>query len=56
LIAYSREEISGDHFFTKMVQRKALILGAALANELNDPGAGQFYLVSAVIQINLIND
>lgn len=37
------EEVNGDHFFTKMVQRKALVLGAALANALGDSGAGTFY-------------
>lgn len=41
------EEISGDHFFTKMVQRKALIVGAALANTLGDPGAGAYYIQQA---------
>jgi len=37
------EENHGHHFFTQMVQRKALLTGAALANRLNDSGAANFY-------------
>lgn len=37
------EEVKGHHFFTLMVQRKALILGADLARDLNDTGAATFY-------------
>ncbi len=37
------EESFGHHFYTKMVQRKALVLGAALAKKLNDLQASVFY-------------
>lgn len=41
------EEVHGEHFFTRMVQRKALIQGAALANQLGDFAAATFYLDQA---------
>ncbi len=41
------EEVLGDHFYTRMVQRKALILGSRLANKLGDPGAAKYYLEQA---------
>jgi glucoamylase len=37
------EEVKGSHFYTRMVQRKALIDGAELAELLGDPGAAGFY-------------
>mmetsp|Transcript_12667 Transcript_12667/g.20285 ORF Transcript_12667/g.20285 Transcript_12667/m.20285 type:complete len:472 (-) Transcript_12667:170-1585(-) len=37
------EEVNGDHFFTKMVQRKALAMGARLATALGDDGAATYY-------------
>lgn len=37
------EETLGDHFYTRMVQRKALLLGATLADQLKDPGAASWY-------------
>ena len=37
------EEIRGDHFYTRMAQRQALLLGADLAQQLGDPGAADFY-------------
>ncbi|TGZ81816.1 putative glucoamylase [Ascodesmis nigricans] len=37
------EEITGLHFFTMMVQHRALIEGAELADRLNDPGAAEYY-------------
>lgn len=37
------EEVLGDHFYTRMVQRKALLLGARLAERLQDPGASAWY-------------
>lgn len=37
------EEVPGDHFFTKLIQRKALLQGAKLARRLNDGGAATFY-------------
>lgn len=37
------EEVRGHHFYTRMVQRKALVEGAQLAQRLGDPGAAQWY-------------
>jgi glucoamylase len=37
------EETSGDHFYTRMVQRRALLDGAKLAETLNDPLAASWY-------------
>ncbi len=37
------EEIYGDHFYTRIVQYRALIEGARLARFLNDGGAATFY-------------
>lgn len=37
------EEVNGQHFFTLMVQRKALVDGATLARRLGDTGAAEFY-------------
>jgi len=37
------EEVKGDHFFTKMAQRTALILGSKLASITNDPFASSYY-------------
>ncbi len=37
------EEAYGAHFFTLMVQRRALMAGAQLARRLGDNGAAQFY-------------
>ncbi|KAJ3075042.1 glycoside hydrolase 15 protein [Quaeritorhiza haematococci] len=37
------EEIPAQHFFTRMVQRRALIEGAAFAKMLGDNGAANFY-------------
>ncbi len=42
------EEVKGEHFFTKMAQRTALILGGQLARHyFNDSAAGTFYLNQA---------
>lgn len=38
------EEIYGKHFYTLMVQKKALELGSELAIKLGDYGAGEYYL------------
>jgi len=43
------EEVKGDHFFTRMVQRKALLQGALLADRLNDSGAAQWYRAQATL-------
>lgn len=37
------EEVKAKHFYTKMVQRKALILGAQLARRMDDPYAADWY-------------
>jgi glucoamylase len=37
------EETKGQHFFTRMVQRRALLDGAALARKLSDDGAATYY-------------
>lgn len=37
------EEVKAQHFYTKMVQRKALLLGAQLARQMNDGGAANWY-------------
>eukprot|EP00035_Acanthoeca_spectabilis_P024581 m.454487 g.454487 ORF g.454487 m.454487 type:complete len:490 (-) comp20681_c0_seq1:37-1506(-) len=49
------EEIFGDHFFTKIVQRKALIDGAALAEVMGDPGAAAYYSQQAALIIPAID-
>ncbi len=37
------EEVNGSHFYTRMLQRRALVGGAQLAQRLGDAGAAQFY-------------
>ncbi|SNX85663.1 related to Glucoamylase precursor [Melanopsichium pennsylvanicum] len=37
------EEVQGQHFFTLMVQYRALIDGAKFATSMNDPGAATYY-------------
>lgn len=37
------EEVEGDHFYTRMVQRRALVEGASLALTLGDAGAAAWY-------------
>jgi glucoamylase len=41
------EEVRGAHFYTRMVQRRALLEGAALAERLGDSGAAGFYRAQA---------
>ncbi len=41
------EEVSGRHFYTRLVQRKSLVYGAKLAYHLGDKGAGDFYMLQA---------
>ncbi len=41
------EEVLGTHFYTRMVQRRAMVLGAALALRLGDVGAARFYSAQA---------
>lgn len=42
------EEVSGLHYYTLSIQKKALILGAALAEKMDDPFAGRYYREQAV--------
>ena len=37
------EEVRGQHFYTQMVQRRALLEGATLADDLEDPLAARWY-------------
>lgn len=41
------EEVKGDHFYTRMVQRRALLEGADFANTMGDRGAAQWYIQQA---------
>ena len=41
------EEVLGYHFFTRVSQRKALLLGAELAERLGDGGAARYYRIKA---------
>ncbi len=41
------EEVRGDHFYTRMVQRRALAQGAELAHLLGDHAAGDYYTAQA---------
>ncbi|KAJ1978482.1 hypothetical protein H4R34_003192, partial [Dimargaris verticillata] len=48
------EEVSGHHFFNRMVSRKAMRDGAALARSVSDWGAASYYLTQArVIEADL---
>lgn len=42
------EEVKGLHFFSRMAQQAALLKGAKLAEQLNDPGAANFYRTTAL--------
>lgn len=42
------EEVRGHHFYNRMVQRKALVVGAQLAEKIGDQGAADFYRTQAV--------
>lgn len=41
------EEVKAKHFYTQMVQRKALLLGSQLATDMKDYGAADWYLRQA---------
>ena len=41
------EEVRADHFYTRMVQRRALVEGAELAHLLGDHAAGDYYSAQA---------
>lgn len=50
------EEVNGTHFYTLMVQRRALIEGGLLAKNLGDNGASTWYLAqSRLIEAKLEN-
>ncbi len=50
------EEVNGDHFFTRMAQRAALIEGAKLALQLQDPLAADYYTQkSHLIEEQILN-
>ena len=42
------EEVKGHHFYTRMAQRTAMVLGAKLARRLGDHGAAKWYDQQAV--------
>ena len=42
------EEVKGDHFYTRIVQWRALEEGAAFAKKMGDPEAARFYSAQAV--------
>lgn len=50
------EEVNGDHFYTRLVQRRALLEGARLARILNDPKAATFYLEQGKSLEKVIDD
>jgi glucoamylase len=41
------EEIKGTHFYTRIVQHRAMVLGAEIASRLQDHGASKFYFEQA---------
>jgi glucoamylase len=41
------EEVKAQHFYTKMIQRKALLVGANLARRMSDPLAAEWYELQA---------
>lgn len=49
------EEVLGHHFFTAMVQQKALVEGAALARRLHDDKAADFYDLQAKLIQNRLH-
>ncbi len=49
------EEVRGYHFYTRMVQRKALLDGARLADRLGDGGAANWYRQEASVLEAQIN-
>jgi len=50
------EESKGQHFFTRMVQRRALLDGAALGKRLGDDGAAAFYEQQVKLLEDKINE
>ena len=50
------EEVKGHHFYTRMVQRKALLQGANLADRLGDRSAAEWYRTQAYLLQNQIKN
>lgn len=50
------EEVRGKHFFTAMCQRRALLLGANLAQNMGFPSKAQFYGTQADYMTNFIKN
>jgi glucoamylase len=50
------EEVNGQHFYTLTAQRAALLAGARLATNLNDPGAANYYIIQAEKIKKILND
>lgn len=53
------EEVKGLNYYTLVMQRKSLLLGAALARQLGDEGAADFYMKTAqdiLLELNLFSD
>ncbi|ORX68759.1 Six-hairpin glycosidase [Linderina pennispora] len=46
------EEVRGNHFYTRMIQRRAMIEGAQFANQMGDPGAAAWYNTQATAITN----
>ena len=41
------EEVSGDHFYTRLAMKQALVMGSKLASRLGDLGASHWYMSQA---------
>ena len=50
------EEVQGEHFFTRLMQRRALLEGAKLARRLGDVGAAAWYVWQAHLIEPQLND
>jgi glucoamylase len=50
------EEVKGMHFYTLLAQRKAMVWGARLAQNLGDGGAARFYTEQASLMNQVIMD
>jgi len=48
------EEVRGHHFYTRVLEKKALVRGAQLAHELGDHGAAVWYAQQAILLENEI--
>lgn len=50
------EEIKGTHFYTRMAQRKALLMGSKLARLMGDEAASSWYFSRAQVLTGLLRD